>query len=117
MSYKPVKWHHKMVGKVLADPEAKAEYDAFSLQLNLAAQLKKRREQAKLTQEQVADRMITHKPIISRMESITGNNPHSPSVITLWKYANAVGCNLKIILTPKREFHQVAKIKRKIRKK
>ena len=101
MGYKPVDLHDKLMKKVIANSESRAEYDAFSLQLELADQLKKFRKKANMTQEQVADRMHTYKPTVSRIESATSSTKHSPSVLTLFKYADAVGCTLKIILTPK----------------
>jgi len=103
MSYKPVASHDKLMKKILADPETHAEYEAFRLHLEVAEQLKLRRKKAKMTQEEVADHMHTYKPTVSRIESATSGAKHSPSIITLFKYAAAVGCKLKIILIPKRK--------------
>lgn len=101
MPYKPVATHDKLIKKIMADPEARAEYEAFQLHLELAEQLKQCRLKANMTQAQVADRMQTYKPTISRMESATSSTKHSPSLITLLKYAHAVDCELKIIFTPR----------------
>jgi transcriptional regulator with XRE-family HTH domain len=54
-----------------------------------------------LTQEEVALRMGTKAPAVARIESGGGKNKHSPSVATLRKYADAVGCKLEIRLVPK----------------
>ncbi len=51
------------------------------------------RTRAGLTQEAVADRMCTTKSAISRLE---GADKHAPSMASLKKYADAVGCTLKI---------------------
>ncbi len=50
------------------------------------------RRAANLTQEQVAERMGVQKHTISKLE----NNKHSPSIATLKRYAEALGCKLKI---------------------
>jgi DNA-binding XRE family transcriptional regulator len=51
------------------------------------------RSKSGLTQEAVADLMGTTKSAISRLESA---EKHSPSLATLKKYAQAVGCHLEI---------------------
>jgi len=55
------------------------------------------RTRAGLTQEAVAARMGTTKSAISRLESA---GKHAPSVASLKRYAEAVGCTLKIELVP-----------------
>jgi transcriptional regulator with XRE-family HTH domain len=56
------------------------------------------RSKSGLTQEAVAELMGTTKSAVSRLES-TGK--HAPSLTTLKKYAQAVGCHLEIKLVPK----------------
>jgi len=91
------KLNDELRAKVMADPEAKAIYEAFALQLELSAKMKKAREKAHITQEEVAIKMGTKPPAISRLEGMTLNkNLHSPSVVTLMKYAHAIGKELKI---------------------
>ncbi len=55
------------------------------------------RTRAGLTQEAVAFRMGTTKSAISRLESA---GKHAPSLTSLKRYAEAVGCTLKIELIP-----------------
>lgn len=100
MRYKPVKHPKSWRTKVLKDPVMRAEYEAFSLQLELAMALKKARNRAQLTQENVASKMDTQKSVIARLEAAGGEGRHSPSITTLLKYAKAVGCDLKIRLVP-----------------
>jgi transcriptional regulator with XRE-family HTH domain len=50
-----------------------------------------------LTQEAVAELMGTTKSAISRLEAA---DKHAPSLTTLKKYAQAVGCRLEIKLVP-----------------
>ncbi|MGH8567505.1 MAG: helix-turn-helix domain-containing protein [Gammaproteobacteria bacterium] len=57
------------------------------------------RSRAGLTQEAVAARMGTTKSAISGLEAA---GKHAPCVASLKKYAEAVGCKLKIELVPQR---------------
>jgi DNA-binding XRE family transcriptional regulator len=99
MTYKPVPWDNKFRKKALANPETRAIYEATKLQIELSLQLKKARIKRKLTQDDVAEIMHTKKPAISRLES-----PHDiknfPSLLTLVKFASAIGYELKFGLIP-----------------
>ncbi len=55
------------------------------------------RSKSGLTQEAVAELMRTTKSAVSRLESA---GKHAPSLTTLKKYAQAVGCRLEIKLVP-----------------
>jgi transcriptional regulator with XRE-family HTH domain len=57
------------------------------------------RARAGLTQEAVATRMGTSKSAVSRLESA---GKHAPSLASLKKYAEAVGCKVEIRLIPQR---------------
>jgi transcriptional regulator with XRE-family HTH domain len=74
-------------------------YDALELEYLVAAQLLKARARAGLTQDAVAERMGTTKSAISRLESA---GKHTPSIATLWRYAEAVGCYLEVKLVPQK---------------
>lgn len=80
--------------KVLKDPVMKAEYDALEAEFALAHELIAARAKAKLTQEQVAERMGTSQSAVARMES----GRTMPSTTSLQKYAKAVGRQLKIVM-------------------
>jgi len=56
----------------------------------------KARNDAGLSQADVAARMGTKPPAITRLESSLTSGRHSPSIATLKKYAEAVGCHLEI---------------------
>ena len=58
------------------------------------------RVRAGLTQEAVAARMGTTKSAVSRLEAA---GKHTPSVATLKKYAQAVGCRLEIKFVPRQD--------------
>ncbi|MGO9924451.1 MAG: helix-turn-helix transcriptional regulator [Isosphaeraceae bacterium] len=61
------------------------------------------RQQAGLTQAEVAARIGTKPPAVARLEAGGGSRGHSPSIATLRKYAEAVGCRLEIRLRMKDE--------------
>ena len=103
MVRRSIQWHEEFRKEILSDPEARAEYEAFKLQLELADQLKQARREAHLTQANVAERMNTQKPVVARLEAVGGKGKHSPSLKTLVKYANAVGFRLQIKLIPKKK--------------
>jgi transcriptional regulator with XRE-family HTH domain len=56
------------------------------------------RKAAGLTQAQVAERMGTHTPVVSRLENALITESPSPSLKTLRKYAEALGKKLEIRL-------------------
>lgn len=100
MAKRSTSLHKKLVKKILTNPEGRAAYEAFKLQLELAEKLKEARHHAHLTQEKVAEKMGTQKPVIARLEAGGGKSRHSPSLLTLVKYANAIGYALEIDLVP-----------------
>jgi len=74
-------------------------YDALAPEYEVIAQLLKARTRAGLTQDAVAERMGTTKSAVSRLE---GSGKHAPSLATLRKYAQAVGCELQVRLVPQK---------------
>ncbi|MBA3662251.1 MAG: helix-turn-helix transcriptional regulator [Gammaproteobacteria bacterium] len=100
MTYKPVHRDNKSRKEILANPETRAIYEATKLQIDLAMKLKKARLKRNLTQDDVAEIMHTKKPAISRLEAINDNVHHFPSLLTLIKFASAIGYELKFGLTP-----------------
>lgn len=72
-------------------------YEALELEYALASEMLAACTRAGLTQEAVASRMGTTKSAISRLESA---GKHAPSFASLKRYAEAVGCTLKIELVP-----------------
>ena len=94
--------HQELVKKMLREPDVKAAYDAQAEEFSLLDELLRARQRAGLTQAQVAERMGTKTPAVARLEGGGGSKRHSPSVATLRKYAQAVGCRLEIRLRPSR---------------
>ncbi|MBF0311143.1 MAG: helix-turn-helix transcriptional regulator [Magnetococcales bacterium] len=87
--------------KWMTDPEFKAAYDALENEFRLFDELLAARRQAGMTQGQVAERMGSTVPSVARLEAGEGKSRHSPSVSTLRRYAEAVGCRLEIKLVPR----------------
>ena len=90
--------HEDLKNRMLSNPEVKSEYDALREEFSIFDELLKARMNAGLTQAEVAGRMGTKTPAVARLEAGGGNKQHSPSVSTLRKYAEAVGCHLEIKL-------------------
>jgi transcriptional regulator with XRE-family HTH domain len=92
--------HKQLRAKALGRADVKAQFDelgdAYAL---LDAFLKARTEQG-LTQAQVAEKIGTTQSAVARMES--GSGKHSPSLATLSRYAEALGCKLELRLVRKR---------------
>ena len=93
-------WYEQIRAEALSDPDVFSEYEAYSLQLELSEQLKEARKRAHLTQENIADKMLTSKSAIARLEAAGGYAKHSPSLNTLARYAKTVGCHLEVKLVP-----------------
>jgi len=97
--YNPVPYEaHR--NEALKDPEIRAEYDRLKPEFDLLETLIQARNNAGMTQREVAAAMGVKHPSVARLEST--NTIHSPSVRTLQNYAQAVGCELKIVLEPKK---------------
>lgn len=93
--------HAELKAQMLSDPAVKAEYDRLAPEMALLDEFLRARMQAGLTQSEVAARMNTQPPVVSRLEGSLMSGKHSPSLATLRRYAEAVGCNLEIHLIPK----------------
>ena len=83
-----------------ADPAFKAAYDEAEEEFAALDALLRARQRAGLSQEQVAQRMGVKQSALARVESSLGSRKHAPSLATLRKYAQAVGCRLEIQLVP-----------------
>jgi predicted transcriptional regulator len=94
-------WHNKMREESFKNTNLIEEYNEFKLEFEIAEQLKAMREEKHISLTTVAEKMHSSKSAISRLESTNGGKKHSPSISTLLKYAQAIGCSLKIELIPK----------------
>ena len=87
--------HDQVVAKLLRRPGVRKEVERIERDEGaLLDLLLKARQEAGLTQAQVAERMGTLPPAVARLERALATGKHSPSLATLRKYAHAVGKKL-----------------------
>lgn len=98
----PTKTHRQMVEEWKEEPEFKAAYDELEMEFTLLRELLLARQRAGLTQAEVAEKMGTKPPAVTRLETALSDNRHSPTISTLKKYAQAVGCKLEVHLVPRK---------------
>ena len=92
--------HDQIVEKLLARPGVRAEVERIEREeAGLLDALLKAREEAGLSQAQVAERMGTQAPAIARLERSLATGKHSPSIATLRKYVKACGKRLVLSVT------------------
>jgi DNA-binding XRE family transcriptional regulator len=100
LEYEPVPHDHEaFLGNAMKRVGFREAYDNLAEEYLLAREMLSARARSGLTQEAVAERMATTKSAVSRLE--TGGR-HAPSLRTLKKYAQAVGCRLEIKLIPEK---------------
>lgn len=82
-------------------PDFAEAYNALADEFAVLGELLRARQAAGMTQADVADSMGVAQATVARLESSAGSRKHAPSVATLRRYADAVGCDLHITLTAK----------------
>ena len=82
-------------------PGYAAVYEALADEFAALSELLRARQAAGMTQAQVAESMGIAQASVARLESSAGSRTHAPSVATLRRYADAVGCELHITLSAK----------------
>ena len=91
----PVRSHSELVAKLMKRPGVRREVLRIEQEEGVLLDLLlKARQEAGLTQAQVAERMGTQPPAIARLERALATGKHSPSVATLRKYVKACGRRL-----------------------
>lgn len=103
-----LKTHKEMISEWMTDPAFVQEYDALEESFSLYDELLRARKEAGLTQAEVAEKMATKPSVVARLEAGGGRHKHSPSLATLQRYAEAVGCRLEIrmVRTPQKQEQQ-----------
>lgn len=92
--------HNQLVKKLLRRPAVRAEVERIEREeAALLDALLKARQEAGLSQAQIAQRMGTHAPAVARLERSLATGKHSPSIATLRKYAKACGKRLVLNVT------------------
>jgi ribosome-binding protein aMBF1 (putative translation factor) len=89
--------HDEVVEKLMSRPGVRAELERIEREEGeLLDALLKARQDAGLTQAQLAERMGTQAPAVARLERALATGKHSPSIATLRKYAQACGRDLQL---------------------
>ncbi len=88
--------HDELKKRALKNKKVKEEYEALEPEFSLLKQILKARNRTGLSQADIAERMGTKPPAITRLESSLTSGQHSPSIATLKKYAAALDCRLEI---------------------
>ena len=92
--------HDEVVAQLMRRPGVRQEVERIEREEGaLLDLLLKAREEAGLSQAQVAERMGTHAPAVARLERALATGKHSPSLATLRKYAQACGKTLSLHLS------------------
>ena len=87
--------HDQLIEKLMQRPGVQAEVLRIEREEGvLLDALLKARQEAGLTQAQLAERMGTQAPAVARLERALATGKHSPSIATLRKYINACGKRL-----------------------
>jgi transcriptional regulator with XRE-family HTH domain len=89
----------RFLAREASDPEFVEGYERGFQAFRIGVMLLTARQEAGLTQAEVARRLGTHKSAISRME----NHAEDIRLSTLQRYAEAVGCFLNVELRPESE--------------
>jgi len=85
------------------DKDFREAYEALADEFEALSGLLRLRQQAGLTQAQVAERMGVAQASVARLEASAGSRKHAPSMATLRKYADAVGCEIRLSFAPRRK--------------
>lgn len=87
--------HDQVIKKLMRRPGVRAEVQRIEREeAALLDALLKARQEAGLTQAQVAERMGTQAPAVARLERSLATGKHSPSIATLRRYVKACGKRL-----------------------
>jgi ribosome-binding protein aMBF1 (putative translation factor) len=95
-----VQTHDQLVKKLLRRSGVRTEVERIEREEGvLLDALLKARQDAGLTQAQVAERMGTQAPAVARLERSLATGKHSPSIATVRRYVKACGKRLVLRVT------------------
>jgi DNA-binding XRE family transcriptional regulator len=87
---------HKEFEELLKDPAAKTAYDEFEREYAFRQKLAEARKANNITQHEIQNKTGLPQQSISRIEKGT-TQKQSPTLRTLLKYVDAIGCELTIM--------------------
>ena len=92
-----MKTHDEVVRALVTRSGVKAEVERIEREEGeLLDALLKARQEAGLTQAELAARMGTQAPAVARLEKSLATGKHSPSIATLRRYVKACGKDLRL---------------------
>ena len=92
-----MKTHDEVVRSLMTRSGVKAEVERIEREEGeLLDALLKARQEAGLTQAELAARMGTQAPAVARLERSLATGKHSPSIATLRRYVKACGKDLRL---------------------
>ena len=92
-----MKPHDEVVRALMTRSGVKAEVERIEREEGeLLDALLKARQEAGLTQAELAARMGTQAPAVARLEKSLATGKHSPSIATLRRYVKACGKDLRL---------------------
>lgn len=95
-----MKTHNEVVKALMSRRGVQAEVERIEREEGeLLDALLKARQEAGLTQAELAARMGTQAPAVARLERSLATGKHSPSVATLRRYVQACGKHLRLQVT------------------
>lgn len=91
--------HNDFKAELMKRPGVRAEVERLEREeMPILDEILAARKAAGLTQAQVAERMGSTAPAVSRLENALVTGKHSPSLATLRKYAAALGKRIEVHL-------------------
>ncbi|MDP1557655.1 MAG: helix-turn-helix transcriptional regulator [Nitrosomonas sp.] len=91
--------HNDFKAEMMKRPGVRAEVERLEREeMPILDEILAARKAAGLTQAQVAERMGSTAPAVSRLEDALVTGKHSPSLATLRKYAAALGKRIEVHL-------------------
>ncbi len=90
--------HKKFKEKALKKTGILAEYKKLEDEFMLIEEFIRARKTSGKTQLEIATKMKTTQSVVARIESNLNNKKHSPTISTLKRYADALGCHLLVKL-------------------
>lgn len=84
----------QLKAKLLDNPAVQAGYNALAEEFDIPRELVTARARAGLTQAEVAERMGTTQSVVARLEG----GRRQPSMRTVQRYAQAIGCRAVVRL-------------------
>lgn len=88
--------HKTLKNKALKKLAVRKEYERLEPEFTLLREMLRARNKAGLSQAQIAERMGTKSPSITRLESALSSGKHSPSLATIKKYLEVLNYRLEI---------------------